>query len=36
MEYLLDEISFTACDKGGETYQVNAKNGHGDAKGTIR
>ncbi len=25
MEYLLDEISFTACDKGGETYQVNAK-----------
>ena len=25
MEYLLDEISFTACDKGGETYHVDAK-----------
>ena len=25
MEYLLDEISFTACDKDGETYKVDAK-----------
>jgi ATP-dependent HslUV protease ATP-binding subunit HslU len=25
MEYLLDEISFTASDKGGETYKVDAK-----------
>ena len=24
LEYLLDEISFTACDKDGETYQVGA------------
>lgn len=25
LEYLLDEISFTACDKDGETYKVDSK-----------